>query len=347
MHEQLDHAGGDGRRRHVHRPGQIRRRSRVGPVAGDDCQGGDHSSGLRTRRPRGAAQGRRAAERDRLSRPRHDRRHQRSHRAQGGEGRTDHHRGVPRHAGDRPRQPARPVQPSLPQTAALRAALPAPRAAGPDELPRRGDAAARPVPTGGDRRGFPCRRRAGGGDLLPALLRQPGARTRRRSGGAAPLARGVRGVVAPHRARVARIRTYQHHGALRLRAAHGRALPASPERRPRRPGFRGQSLRHAVQRRHRLARGRGTDADHDDRIGTLLRRVGRRPTRRADWRPEHHCPRHRRHHGEVLAHRSGQHQDRDRLLDRARRQVGGLPGHGAGGRHGRDRQRRRFDSLGG
>ena len=40
-------------------------------------------------------------------RPRHDRRHQCADRAQGREVRPDHHRGLPRRAGDRARQPAR------------------------------------------------------------------------------------------------------------------------------------------------------------------------------------------------------------------------------------------------
>jgi hypothetical protein len=43
---------------------------------------------------------------------------------------------------------------------------------------------------------------------------------------------------------------------------------------------------------------------------------------------------------------NGQVQDHDRLLDRARPHLCGLPDHGAGGRSGRDRQWRRLHRLG-
>ena len=50
-----------------------------------------------------------------------------------------HHRGLPRHPRDRPRQPAGLLQPGVPEADALRAAPSAPRAAGPHHLQGRGD----------------------------------------------------------------------------------------------------------------------------------------------------------------------------------------------------------------
>ena len=72
----------------------------------------------------------------RLPRPRHDRRHQRADGAQGRHDRPDHHRGLPRLARDRARQPARLLQPLLRQAGAVRAAPPAARGAGPARADR-------------------------------------------------------------------------------------------------------------------------------------------------------------------------------------------------------------------
>ncbi len=68
--------------------------------------------------------------------PWHHGRHQRADRTQGRQGRADHHRGLSRHARDRARQPAGFLQPALRKARALRAALSAARAAGPDRLSR-------------------------------------------------------------------------------------------------------------------------------------------------------------------------------------------------------------------
>ena len=66
--------------------------------------------------------------------------HQRADRAHRRQGRPHHDAGVSRHAGDRARQPAGLLQSALSKARALRAAQPAPRAAGPHRLSRAGDA---------------------------------------------------------------------------------------------------------------------------------------------------------------------------------------------------------------
>ena len=112
----------------------------------------------------------------RALRPWHDRRHQRADRAQRRDDRAGDDRGLPRRARDRPRQPARHLQPALPQATALRAARAALRSDRAHQLQGRGrhparsrrvDAVASKIAGGGRRR------RRG---LLSPLLRQPGPR---------------------------------------------------------------------------------------------------------------------------------------------------------------------------
>ncbi len=155
------------------------------------------------------AQGRRRSAGDRLPRPRHDRRHQRAHRAQGRRHGADHHRGVPRLAGDRARQPARLLQPLLRASrrrscrAALRREVPGRlRQDGAERAPLDLERAA------GDPRRLPRRGRRGGRDLPAALLREPGARAGRARARARAVAGGQRRRLAPDHARVARVRAH-------------------------------------------------------------------------------------------------------------------------------------------
>ena len=103
-------------------------------------------------------------------------RHQRADRAQGRQDRADHHRGLPRLPGDRPRQPARLLQPALRQAGAVRAPPPAPRGAGPAGADGQRARAARPRRAARDPRRLPVGGRRGGGDLPAPLLREPGPR---------------------------------------------------------------------------------------------------------------------------------------------------------------------------
>ncbi len=112
----------------------------------------------------------------------------------------------------------------------------------------------------------------------------------------------------------------------------GRLARARPGRRVRRP-----ALHHAVELRRGVARPDERGADHHGRVGSRERLLGRRRAGPADRRAGHPRPRHRRHDGEVLAHRGRTGPDHDRLLDRAQSDLGGVPDHGAGRRPGRDR----------
>ena len=73
----------------------------------------DDAAGVRTRRARRAAQGRRGVARDRLFRARHHGDHQRAGRAHRRGHGIDHHRGLSRRAGDCARRPAGFFQPCL------------------------------------------------------------------------------------------------------------------------------------------------------------------------------------------------------------------------------------------
>ena len=252
------HPRRDRRRRNLHRSPGFRDRRRHRRGRRPQREDRHHPRRLRGRRVRRHGEGGRRGGLGGLPRPRHDGGHQRADRAHRRQGRPHHDAGVSRHAGDRARQPARLLQPALSKARALRAAQPAPRAARPHRLPRAGDAPRRSLTAAGDRRGFSGRRRGGGRHLLHPRLREPRARASRSRRAQPALAGGLRHLIPPDHARVARIRAHQHCRALGLCAAGGGALPPAPRRRPRRARLRRRPLHHAVQlrrgfRRHRLA----------------------------------------------------------------------------------------------
>ena len=201
----------DRRRRHLHRPRLLRDRPRDRRIsaivtAKSDTTPPDFEQGVLNVLAKGGVD----REARRLPRARHDGRHQRADRAQGRQDRADHDRGLPRLAGDRARQPAGLLQPPLREAGAVRAALSAPRGAGP-LAPRRARAqAARPVRSAGDPRRFPGRRRRGDRDLPAARLRRPCARAGGARRGPRALAGGLGRRLAPDHARVARVRADEH-----------------------------------------------------------------------------------------------------------------------------------------
>ena len=107
------------------------------------------------------------------------------------------------------------------------------------------------------------------------------------------------------------------------------------------------ALHHAVQLRRGHGQERAPDPDHDDRVGPRQRHLGRCGPGPADRRAGRHRHRHRRHDGQVRADHRRRGQAQHQLPGRAQRDLGRLPGDGAGGRPGGDRQRRRIDRLGG
>ena len=76
-------------------------------------------------------------------------------------------------------------------------------------------------------------------------------------------------------ARVAGVRTHQHHGAFGLRAAGCASLPRTPRFRTGGTGLRRQPLRHAVQLRCRFRLLGVAGTDHDGRVRARFGRVGR------------------------------------------------------------------------
>ena len=131
----------------------------------------DPSRGIAEGVREGAGAGRCRAGGDRLFRPWHDGGDQCADPASRRAHRADHHRRVPRPAGDRPAEAARPVRPAGRQAADAGAARSAAGGAGAG-APRRlgGSAAGR---SGVSRRGAPAARggRAGGRGVLPVRLR--------------------------------------------------------------------------------------------------------------------------------------------------------------------------------
>ncbi len=128
----------------------------------------------------------------------------------------------------RPRQPAGGVQSVLspPQAAGVAAAHPRGGGAAPGR--RRGRHAAEQGEHCGGLQGAEGRGRRGGGGVLPARLRQSGARAGGRRDDQEGDARRVPVAVARHPARVPRVRADVDHGGERLHRAEGRRLCEGP-----------------------------------------------------------------------------------------------------------------------
>ena len=284
-------------------------------------------------------------------RPRHDGRDQRAHRAHGRADGAGHHRGLPRRARDRPRQPARHVQPRLAQAAAVRA---------------RGGTASRCASGSTATATCSCRsssttstpsssacRRDGIEAVAVCLLHsyaQPDAR--------AGVLRDALRERAPRRRRSRSRRRSPASGASTSAPAPPSSTPTSS-----RPSsatsasssgaLRGRGLRGPLRVMQSnggttLARGRARDADHAGRV--RARRPGSIGAARSAsgiGEPNVDLPRHRRHDREVLADR-GRRSRKTTTEYRIEWRPGlrRLPGHGAGRRHRRDRRRRRLDRLG-
>ena len=189
-----------------------------------------------------------------------------------------------------------------------------------------------------------AQRHRGGRGVLPARLRQSGARAARRRNPARGQPEAVRHAVARDRARVPRIRAHLDHRAQRLHRP-ARADLSRPAGKPslRDETFPRQAQHHALQRRRDVGAAGAGAAGLDDGI-----RPGRRHHRRgaaggaAGHRALHRL-RHGRHHGEGEPDHQRHSGDRGRLRDRRR---GERPADAdSGGRHRRDRRRRRLDRL--
>ena len=200
----------------------------------------------------------------------------------------------------------------------VRAALPAPRGAGPPHPRRRRAAAARPRRPAGDPRRLPRRGRRGGRDLPPPLLRRPEPRAGGARRGARALAGGLGRRLAPDHPRVARVRAHEHRRPLGLRPAGRRALPQpARRRRPRRAASTASSTSCSRTAASTRSRRRSEIPITMVESGPASGVLGRRRARPADRRAERARARHRRHDREVLADRGRPREDHDRLLDRA------------------------------
>ena len=188
--------------------------------------------------------------RSRPRHPRHHHHHQRRARAQGGQGRADHHARLPRHARARPAHAAE----ALRHDRHVRAADPARAAARGRRAHERGAARWYAARRGaGWRR--PCTRCWRGlrepGHPFPACLRQPGARAARRRDRAQLwpndyVTLGPRAAVGVPRVRA------RHHGlGERRRAADPRPLRAPPAGRAGGAGLPARPAGDERQRRHR------------------------------------------------------------------------------------------------
>ena len=127
-------------------------------------RGGGHA-------PRRARGGEPSGRADRLFRPRHHGGDQCPHPASRRQDRPDHHRRLPRPAGDRPPEAARPLRHPGRQAQAAGAARPAPRSTRARAPHRRDRHAARRAEDARRRAGAQGGRRAGGRRFLPLRLR--------------------------------------------------------------------------------------------------------------------------------------------------------------------------------
>ena len=320
---------------------------------GDRAPGDPHRQGrhdaprLRARRA-----GRALEERDhdrgrRLPRPRDDARDQRDHGAEGGQDRPDHDRRVPRLAGDRPWQPPRLLQPPLPEAAPVRAPLPPAGGPGPPGARRPGAGAARSLRAALDRRGLPRGRRRGGRHLPASRLRRSeprggGARGRRRSSGRrSPSSRRTRSR-ASGASTSARAPPCCRRTCSRSRSSTSRASPPASAPRGSTDSSTSCSRTAASTPWRRRSEIPITMVESGPASGfwgaaELGRLIGEPNVLALDI-------------GGTTAKCSlieGGHVKVDlRLLDRAQPPLGGLSGHGPGGRPGGDRKRRRQHRLG-
>ena len=261
---------------------------------------------------------------------------------------ADHDRGLPRLARDRARQPARLLQPPLREAAAVRAALPAPRGAGPAHA-RRPASARRSTSPGCPRSSTTSAPRASRRSRSACSTPTPTRATSRRCSSAS--ASSGRRSRSSRRTRSRREwREYERTSTAVLSAyvqpVAERYLTRLADRRPRRAASTGSSTSCS-----RTAASTPSSKTKEIPItmvesGPGERLLGRGRARPADRRAERARARHRRHDGEVLADRGRPREDHLRLLDRAQPPLGRLPDHGPGRRPGRDRQRRRQHRLG-
>ena len=237
---------------------------------------------------------------------------------------------------------------ALREAAAVRAALPAPRGAGPPHPRRRGAGAARPLRAAGDRRGLPRRGRRGGRDLPAPRLRRPDATSRRSLAESRELWPEV-SVVASHQI-TREWREYERTSTAVLSAyvqpIAERYLTRLAERH-RRPRVRRAALHHAVELRRRLrssARSRIpiTMVESGPASGfwgaaELGRLIGEPNVLALDiGGTTAKCSLIEDGHVRIMT---------DYWIER-RPPLGRLPDHGAGRRPRRDRQRRRQHRLG-
>ena len=195
-----------------------------------------------------------------------------------------------------------------------------------------------------DRRRHRERRGIGGG-LVPARVREPRARIGRRRTASRTRA-GIAGVpVVEDLAQVPRVRTHQHDGRERVRAAHRRALCRAARGRARPAWLRERHVHHAVGGRARLAGDRGRGAGANRRVGTRGRSADERARRHGGGRVARRHLRHGRDHREARRGRCGRARGHLHLRDRPDPLPAGqrVADQHPRGRAVGDRSRRRLD----
>ncbi len=276
---------GDGHRRHVHRLRRVRRRQGGTDELGEGAHDAGEPGGGRACRPTSV---RSRAERDRVSRARHDRRAERVSGAQGHPPAARHDRGPARRVLNRPPRSQGALRPALPEARTARAAPRRRRGRRAAALGRLGRDAARSGESRAAVRAHPRSERRGGRDLPSPRVRQSRARAPAARPPAGGVPRSVDHALARDRARVARIRTGVVGDVERVHRATGRGIPRDPRARARRPRRREPALCDAVERRHHKRAESARRADPDTPLGACRRHDRGRGARPCE-RPRRIC----------------------------------------------------------